>query len=363
MRKLLYIIFIAFVSCSAETDNSYRISGNIENLKSNLLYSKIVNERPQTIDTIEVVNGKFDFEAQDLFEDDFRFLIPMDDKTKFIKIFSDNSDLSITGNIDSLSYLSISGSKSHDLFDKLMNEYTEIDTETKRIGMKLQVARMDEDGVLQTELEEKLYANEDRKPELFINFAKSNPDSNVSAWALLQIINFADYNELKPVYDLFSDRIKKTTYSESLNIILSEMGKTTVGVVSPKFTLLNVKGENVNLIDFRGKYVLIDFWSPMCSYCRLENPHLVEVYSKYKNKGFEIVGVNVEGDVDLDIWELVIEEDNMQWIQLRDTIGVADIYKIKNTPSNLLIDKDGVIVAKDIHQGDLDKKLKELFDK
>ena len=359
MKNILYLVFAVMMSCS--TDNAFNINGEISNLNSDLLYAKIENERPVTLDTIKVVDGKFDFSTAKLVEDNFRFLIPISNQQTFIKIFIDNSDIHLKGSSDSLSFVSITGSVNHTLYENLMKEYEAIDTETQRINFEIQMARMDEDGVSLTNLEEKLYANEDKKPKLFIDFAKSNPNSNVSSWALLQIVSFAEYNQIAPVYDLFSEKVKTSTYSNILKTILDELGKTAIGVEAPEFSLPNAKGENISLADFKGKIVLIDFWSPTCVYCRLENPHVVSLYNTYKSKGFEVIGVNVDGNKDLDIWELVIEEDKLDWTQLLDNIGVADVYKVNNTPYNILIDADGVIIAKDLHQEDLDKKLAELF--
>ena len=350
---------MAMMSCSAET--TFKINGKISNLDSDLLYAKIENGRPINLDTIKVIDGKFNFEAQDLLEDDFRFLIPITNQHTFIKIFIDNSDIQLRGNADSLSFVAITGSVTHTLFENLMKEYEEIDTETQLLVLEIQMAKNDEDGVSVTNLEDKLYTNEDKKPQLFINFAKSHPESNVSAWALLQIVSFAEYNQLSPVYNLFSDKVKASTYSKTLKTILDDLGKTAIGVKAPEFSLPDADGNKISLASFKGKVVLIDFWSPMCVYCRLENPQMVELYKNYKDKGFEIIGINVEGNEDLDIWELVIEEDKLTWTQLLDNVGVADVFKVKNTPYNVLVDADGVIVTKDIHQEDLDKKLEELF--
>ena len=347
------------ISCNAET--TFKINGEVSNLNGDLLYAKIENGRPINLDTIKVIDGKFNFEAKNLLEDDFRFLIPISNQQTFIKIFIDNSDIQLKGNADSLSNVEITGSKSHTLFENLMNQYEKIDTETQLLILEIQMAKNDEDGVSVTNLEDKLYTNEDKKPQLFIDFAKSYSNTNVSAWALLQIVSFVEYNELYPVYEMLSDKVKASTYSETLKAILDDLGKTAIGVKAPEFSLPDAEGKNISLSEFKGKVVLIEFWSPMCTYCRLENPHMVDLYSIYKDKGFEIVGINVEGNENLDIWELVIEEDKLIWSQLLDKVGVADVYKVNNTPYNVLVDTDGVIIAKDLHQDDLDKKLEELF--
>ena len=362
MRKSIYLLFVVLWSCTGNPGQAFNVKGDINNLGSNdLIYAKIVNGKPYYLDTINVENGKFNFNISDLNQDDFRFFIPINNKSKFIKVFVDNSDINISGDIDSLENIKISGSESHNLFEGLMNDYSTIDKQSRVLSLELRLANMEEDVDAISSLEEKFYASESEKPKLFIDFAKTHSNSNLSPWALYQISSYSDFNILKPIYDKFSEKVKQSYFSEDLKFILDEMSKTAIGAKAPEFTLPNTEGDNTSLSSFKGKLVLLDFWSPMCFYCRQENPHIVKLYEKYKGKDFEIIGINVEGKQDLDIWKLVIEEDKLIYPQLLDSIGIADVYKVKNTPYNVLIDANGIIVAKDLHEEALDNKLEELL--
>lgn len=112
-------------------------------------------------------------------------------------------------------------------------------------------------------------------------------------------------------------------------------------------------GKEVSLSDYvgKGKYVLVDFWASWCGPCRREMPALVEAYAKYKDKGFEIVGVSL--DTQTEAWEKSIEALNITWPQMSDLKGweseATDIYGLAYIPQTLLIDPNGKIIAKNIY--------------
>ncbi|MEN8137100.1 MAG: TlpA disulfide reductase family protein [Bacteroidota bacterium] len=362
MKKLRYLIFVIFWSCQGDAPDTFLIEGSIDGLNSrDLIYAKIKNGKPVYLDTINVSSNQFVYKASELKQEDFRFLVPIYDQKKFIKIFLDNSDIYLNGNIDSLKDVKIIGSESHDLFARLMSDYALIEKESQVINLEYQLAVLDNDSVGYIKLEEDLFANESRKSSLFLDFANKHPDSDLSAWALYQITAYDDYNTLKSSYDKLSEKVKLSLFSKNLELVLNEMAKTAIGAQAPGFILPDINGENVTLEDFKGKFVLLNFWSPMCSYCRRENPKVAELYNSYREFEFEILGINMEDEFDQEIWELVVKEDKLLFTQLLDTIGTADIFKVPNTPYNILLDKDGRIIAKDLHDERLELKLKEIF--
>ncbi len=119
-----------------------------------------------------------------------------------------------------------------------------------------------------------------------------------------------------------------------------------VGQTAPGFTLSDKNGIEINLNDFKGKMVLVDFWASWCSYCRAENPELVSLYSEYKDKGFEIIGISI--DTDRNDWLKAIDDDGIEYIQVIDQNGfespIVDQYGVSSIPSMFLLDQDGVII-------------------
>ena len=118
-----------------------------------------------------------------------------------------------------------------------------------------------------------------------------------------------------------------------------------------------------NPIDFnalKGKYVLIDFWGSWCRPCRASHPHLKELYAKYKDKGFEIVGVAQEHSPTRDesrkLWTDAIEKDGLTWLQVLDNENIKQFdavssYGVTAFPTKILLDRDGNIIGRYVGNG------------
>ncbi|SDC79786.1 TlpA disulfide reductase family protein [Williamwhitmania taraxaci] len=136
----------------------------------------------------------------------------------------------------------------------------------------------------------------------------------------------------------------------------------TVGSVAMDFVLPTPAGDSIRLSSLRGKYVLLDFWASWCPPCRKDNPGIVNVYSKYKAFGFEILQVSL--DKNRTSWLKAIQDDKLTWKHGGDMkfwdSPVARSYGITRIPANFLIDSRGVIVAVDLSVEDLDRMLAPL---
>ena len=135
---------------------------------------------------------------------------------------------------------------------------------------------------------------------------------------------------------------------------------TKVGKTAPDFDFKNLTGEALKLSSLRGKVVLIDFWASWCRPCRNENPNVVAAYKKYNNKGFEVLSISL--DKDQNEWQNAIREDGLIWNNHHwdDEGKIANLFGVKSIPHTLLLDKNGVIIAKNLRGEDLETKLKSL---
>ena len=170
-------------------------------------------------------------------------------------------------------------------------------------------------------------------------------------------------DELKATRAKISSELAGCPYVKDLDGIIKQLENVQIGKVAPEFSLPDTAGVSVSLSDFRGKYVLLDFWASWCPPCRRENPNVVKAFNEYKDKNFTIVGISL--DKDKSKWMKAIADDNLTWTHLSDLkywdSEIPALYGVRGIPANVLLDPDGVIVAKNITGEDLHKKLKEVI--
>lgn len=129
------------------------------------------------------------------------------------------------------------------------------------------------------------------------------------------------------------------------------------------FTALD--GREVDLAKMKNKVVLVDFWATWCGPCKAEMPNVIATYGKYKEKGFEIVGISL--DEDKAEVEKYVGEQKMTWPQYFDGKGwenkIAREYGISSIPATFLIGKDGKIIASNLRGEDLEKAVSDALAK
>ena len=140
-------------------------------------------------------------------------------------------------------------------------------------------------------------------------------------------------------------------------------GRVDVGGMAPEISLPAPDGKTIALTSLKGKYVLVDFWASWCGPCRHENPNVVAVYKKYKDKNFAILGVSLDNNKGN--WEKAIKDDELSWNQVSDLKGwnseAARAYGVQSIPFNYLLDPTGKIIARDLRGDALDAMLSKVI--
>lgn len=130
-----------------------------------------------------------------------------------------------------------------------------------------------------------------------------------------------------------------------------------------EIALPTVTGDTLRLSSLKGKVILLDFWASWCGPCRSSNKQLVKLYARYKNKGFEILGISL--DENKKDWVKAINKDKITWLQINDAGGwdakTAIDWNIFQIPTSFLVDKNGKIVAMDLEKSELEKAIVNLL--
>lgn len=211
------------------------------------------------------------------------------------------------------------------------------------------------------------------------NWIRSNPDSRLCGYLITCYLG-GNQKAMDSLYNELGEHAKESrivrrwkhpgqTDPLPLNVGLDTSktgnvaGMPKIGDAAPAIESFNVDSGKVSLSDFKGKYVLIDFWASWCEPCRAAMPSIKTIYEKYKNKNFEILGVSL--DSKKEGWTKAIEKDQLKWINVSNLKGwgepAALAYGITAIPQNVLVGPNGNIVAIDLFDDALDKKLSELL--
>lgn len=195
-------------------------------------------------------------------------------------------------------------------------------------------------------------------------FVKKNPSSLVSLF-LVQDALGADMDAAKaePMFALLSNTLQQSMQGIKIKGMIETGKKSMVGTTAADFTQPDANGHAVSLSSFKGKYVLVDFWASWCGPCRAESPNLVKAYEKYNGKGFQIFSVSL--DESKDKWLKAVNDDHYTWTQAGDMKGWNNVaarqFGVQGIPFNMLIDPNGVVIARNLRGDELVKKLEEIF--
>jgi peroxiredoxin len=233
-----------------------------------------------------------------------------------------------------------------DVFKKANDLYTQHDS----VGFAALQPRLNEIDSIRTVLG-KQWVNE-------------HPNSNISAYIISSELKYKlQMSEVETMMNKLSASAKNNIPAKNILHSIEVDKLTGIGRTALDFTQIDTLGNPVSLKDFRGKYVLIDFWASWCHPCREENPNVVKAFNQYKDKNFTILSISF--DEDKTNWLKAIQKDGLAWNHVSDLKGwdnaVGKEYDIEAIPANILIDPQGKIIAKDLHGDDLGNKLAEVL--
>jgi len=223
---------------------------------------------------------------------------------------------------------------------------------------------------------------EKRQKDILRKWVLAHPNSGVTGY-IITVYFSKDNKEMEALYDGLGEHAKAGRILQRwknpgkvdpslLSLKMNEEGETPgrpgqikIGDAAPAFTIPDVNGKMVSLGDFKGKYVLVDFWASWCGPCRQENPNVVKAYNKYKDKNFTVLGVSLDRPGQKDNWVKAINDDKLAWTNVSDlqfwNSEVVSLYGFNGIPFNILVDPQGKVIAEGLRGETLVAKLGEVL--
>lgn len=220
------------------------------------------------------------------------------------------------------------------------------------------------------EAQEKYKSYEEAQKKYVKDFIDGNKNGVVPVFASLYAANFispeSDFDWFFSLLNRFKEENPSSKYTAWFTNFIEPYANLTAlqpGKMAPDFKLPTPEGDSISLSDYRGKYVLVDFWASWCGPCRQENPNIVRMYNRFKGKNFEILGVSL--DKERAGWVKAIADDQLTWKQVSDLKFwdsiVTGLYAIQSIPATLLVDPDGKIIARNLRGPELEEKIASLL--
>ena len=316
-----------------------------------------------TIDSALSKNGSFTIKGGAI---DYPQLIQLvaGDTRKRTSFYLENSDISITGSLDSLYKAKITGSKTQDEYQSFINSNKPLSERYSKTFIEYQAASQAGNTARVAELQKQADSIQTEMTNLQKNFVKNNPASYVSPSILGSLSYDMEADEIESIINAMDSLVASTPQIISLKEKVAVMKAVAVGRKAPDFTMKDVNDNPVSLSSKIGsRLLLIDFWAAWCGPCRQENPNIVKVYNEFHKKGFDIFGVSL--DQRKEDWIKAIADDKLVWTQVSDlqywSNAAAKMYAVNSIPANFLLDETGTIIARNIRGDELYNKVKEIL--
>ena len=382
-KCLAYLILtFCFLGAFSQTNNSkpFTISGELKKIKEPVesvqLYY-VVNGQSFT-DSSKVIAGKYSFKGSVPKPTISRMravykVIPKTtpkavNQSRYLAYLFIQSGKITIAHVDSFSNIQVTGSPAHTDFKKMQALAKPYNAKLQALYAKYAQYRNSGDMASMRNVEVSLDSiSREMNEKVCGDFVKTNPNSPIAVFALQQYASdeSIDINKLESLFELLPASAQTTASGKAMRDRIDNVKKTQIGAEAIDFTQNDTSGNPIKLSSFRGKYLLVDFWASWCGPCRQENPNVVKAFTKYKDKGFNILSVSLDRPDGKEKWLKAIHDDGLEWTHVSDlqfwNNAVARMYGIQSIPQNFLLDPNGKIIGKNLRGEELERSLEKIF--
>ncbi len=362
-------LFLLIGTIVAQKQISFVITGSIKNNQHKIIYLHHKWDEKLYTDSTIIKNSQFAFKGQ---EQEVNMYWLTFDRNPLaqpnITFFADKGETKISMHSDSIAYAKVIGGVNQTYYAEYRSKMTDFVKDQQALYQKYNQAMQAGDANTISQVQMQFSELNQKVKSTLKDYIKKNPASPVSGYIIYQDFGSnpnVPIEELEELVSYLDKDFLNTKFGKLAQQKIMQANGNKIGKKIMEFAQNDADGKSININDFKGKYVLIDFWASWCGPCRMENPNVVAAYNKFKDKGFTVLGISL--DQNKMAWVKAVEKDGLTWTHVSDLKGwnneVAQKFGITSIPQNILVDKDGVILAKNLRGEALEQKLAEIFGK
>lgn len=293
----------------------------------------------------------------------------------FFKFYLEPNKMTLFGDVANIPDIEFTGSETQREYKKFLPDFWPT---RKRLNKSMAAYYAEKDLEKQKLLARDMLPIQKQMIEVVYRFCTEHPKSVISANLATNFKLDLGFDSLKSIYENLSSEVKTSSAGRLLAYEVKRIEVGSPGSNAISFSKEDINGKPISLSEFKGKYVLLDFWASWCIPCREGNPHLLELYKRYKGEGFEIIGIS-DNDHNPIAWKEAVKKDKTGvWRHilrghdttlkrgLKDPNDLSELYGVDLLPTKILIDPNGKIIGRykgtsSIADSSLDKMLASIF--